>query len=113
MANNPWVEFVKEYRLKNPGMKYSELLKQAAKSPDWQRYKKSNKSKVSKSARVLGKEEEEEEKEPLNNTGSVKKISTKCNSETLRQENARLKREMKEMMGMMMKLHYGNETEEE
>lgn len=121
MGNNPWVEFVKEYRLKNPGMKYSELLKQAAKSPDWQRYKKSNKNKpkVSKSAKILGEEVEEDEsvattsrRATIPPAGSVKKISTKCNSENLRQDNARLKKQMKEMMGMMMKLHYDDEDNE-
>jgi hypothetical protein len=40
MAKNKWIDFVKQYRRKHPGMNYKELLSKASKSKEWQKYKK-------------------------------------------------------------------------
>jgi hypothetical protein len=115
MGKNAWIDFVAQYRLKNPGMKYSLLLKEAAKSPDWQRYKKSNKNKpvARKAVKILGDEVYgSEESEPLVRRPQSRK-GHYVDEGSIKQENARLKKQMKEMMGMMMKLHYGDETEED
>lgn len=43
MAKNTWLEFISEYKKDYPKMKYSDLLAQAADSPEWAKYKKSKK----------------------------------------------------------------------
>ena len=39
MVKNNWIEFVKEYKKKHPGMKYGDVLRKAAKSAEWVKYK--------------------------------------------------------------------------
>lgn len=36
---NPWLEFLKKYKMKHVDKKYSEILAMASKSPEWKRYK--------------------------------------------------------------------------
>lgn len=43
MAKNQWLEFIAEYKLKYPKMKYADLLAQAADSPEWAKFKKNKK----------------------------------------------------------------------
>jgi hypothetical protein len=45
MTTNKWIEFIKDYRKKHPGMKYGDLLIRASKSPEWIRYKQTHKNK--------------------------------------------------------------------
>jgi len=39
---NRWIEFVKEYKTKFPDMKYKDILKKAAESKEWGKYKKTH-----------------------------------------------------------------------
>lgn len=46
MAKNQWLEFIAEYKLQYPKMKYADLLAQAADSPEWEKFKKTKKKSI-------------------------------------------------------------------
>ncbi len=103
MVKNNWIDFVKEYRKKHPGMKYGDVLRKAAKSAEWVKYKekhgnkkttkKSPKKKVSKTKKGDKKCECDENKyvsELIEDDEEMLQMIRK-----LMRENKKLKKELK------------------